>query len=367
MKPAWVICAPPDFAPHVGNVVTLYDTLFDLAARELPIPENEAVYETGMLKGLADINREFKKANKPVLSNYNPDFATEIQPILIRASSVKYVFAPAVGRMRILIDWKKLGSADPKFAQFRQLVFNALRNPDARPTDNTGNMPKLLGDEPYRLDGVIHQRVHLTLTHTQYAILQQWAKGMFIQSASVQQPLPAGRTITPDGLDRAALENCAGGGFYPGIEVGWQIRHPSIYAEPFRIDPGRPSPYLSDDGNVVKAGHFSRQMALPWQADFLQCKSEDDETKHFPNSGKWGWWPAQRPDSVFVSEDDLDNPSKSLPWHRSTRTNGWPEGFDADHNTPSYNEMLNNWTKFGFIVEKKEGVFIEDEREAEIP
>ena len=110
VKPAWVICAPPDFAPHVGNVVTLYDTLFDLAVRELPIPENEAVYKTGMLKGLADINREFKKAGKPVLSDYKPDFAAEIQPILRRAYSMKYVFAPAVRRMDILIDWKKMGS-----------------------------------------------------------------------------------------------------------------------------------------------------------------------------------------------------------------------------------------------------------------
>ena len=191
---------------------------------------------------------------------------------------------------------------------------------------------------------------------------------MFIEPASVRPSLPGGgRTITPEGIDRAALENCAGGGFFPGIEVGWQIRHPSIYAEPFRIDPGRPSPYLGDEGNMVKAGHFSRQMAVPWQADFLQCKSEDDNTKHFPNSGMWGWWPAQRPDSVFVSEDDLDTPSKSLPWHRPTKPDGWPEGFDGDNNTPSYNEMLSNWTKFGFIVEKKEGVIIEDEREANIP
>ena len=117
---------------------------------------------------------------------------------------------------------------------------------------------------------------------------------------------------------------------------------------------------------MVKAGHFSRQMALPWQADFLLCKSEDDETEHFPNSGKWGWWPAQRPDSVFASEDDLIS-SKTSSWHRATKTNGWPEGSDGDHNTPSYIEMLSNWTKFGFIVEKKEGVFIEDEREADIP
>ena len=34
---AWVIVAPPDFAPAIGNIVTLYDTLYDLAARELSI------------------------------------------------------------------------------------------------------------------------------------------------------------------------------------------------------------------------------------------------------------------------------------------------------------------------------------------
>ena len=126
---------------------------------------------------------------------------------------------------------------------------------------------------------------------------------------------------------------------------------------------------------MVKAGHFSRQMALPWQADFLLCKSEGDGTEHFPNSGMWGWWPAQRPDSVFTSEDDL-NSSKSSPWHRATKANvqtKWPEGYreepngERDQEMPSYKEMLSNWTKFGFVVEKKEGVLIEDEREADIP
>lgn len=348
VDPAWVICAPPDFAPHVENVVTLYDTLYDLAARKLSIPQKMAVYETGALKGLADIHREFE-AHKFTLSDYKPDFATEIYPILRRASSMKYVFAPAVGHMKILINLE-LGNADPSFNPKRQSVFESLRNPDAMPTG--GRMPKLLGDEPYDNQ---HPRKRLTLTHTQYAILQQWAKGNFIESARVQPPLPV--TVTPEGLDRAALENCVGGAFYPGIEVGWQIRHPSIYAEPFRINLDADSPYLGDNKKKIQAGHFSRQMALPWQADFLLCKSEG------PN----GWWPAQRPDSVFPSED-----AKSSPWHRPTKTNGWLEGFEEeegkfDHNTPSYNEMLDNWTKFGFIVEKKEGVFIEEEREADIP
>src|SRR5687768_14526144 len=29
---AWIIVGPPDFAPSIGNVVTLYDTLYDMAA-----------------------------------------------------------------------------------------------------------------------------------------------------------------------------------------------------------------------------------------------------------------------------------------------------------------------------------------------
>ena len=35
---AWVVVAPPDFAPAIGNIVTLYDTLYDIAVRELTIP-----------------------------------------------------------------------------------------------------------------------------------------------------------------------------------------------------------------------------------------------------------------------------------------------------------------------------------------
>jgi hypothetical protein len=122
---------------------------------------------------------------------------------------------------------------------------------------------------------------------------------------------------------------------------------------------------------IVKAGHFSRQMALPWQADFLQCKAEDDNSGVFPGMGLWGWWPAQRPDSVFASEADFKNvPPKPVPWHRSTKARAkinWSTGFDGDMEVPSYEEMLANWRKFGFIVEKTKGIYLEDEREPDIP
>jgi hypothetical protein len=231
-------------------------------------------------------------------------------------------------------------------------------------------MPKLLGDEPYPLSGgLIHQRVRLTVTPTQYALLQQWEKGNFVEPA-VGPPAPAKPIITPEGLDRAALENCVGGAFFPGIEAGWQIRSASIYSEPFRVNHGAPSPYLGDTSGVVRAGFFTRQMALPWQADFLQCKHEDDRTGAFSGSGPWGWWPAQRPDWVFASEGDFRaTPPNPVPWHRSTKagkTVPWPTGFSGDTSMPSYQEMLDNWRKFGFIVEKN-NLFLEDDRELDIP
>lgn len=372
VEPAWVICAPPDFAPHLTSVVTLYDLMYDVAARELVLPANEAVYSTGALKGLAAVNQEFKRAGRPVLSTYQPDFAAEIYPILYSAVASMFLFQPAIGHHGALAQWAKLASKDPKYAAERQGVMAWLREPDAKPSNSFPYMPKLLGDEPYPLPGGagVHQRVRLTVTPTQYALLQQWVKGKFVEPAAVPPAPPTKPNITPEGLDRAALENCVGGAFFPGIEAGWLTRSKEIYSEPFRVKPGVRSPYRGDV-EMVRAGFFTRQMALPWQADFLQCKHEDDQSGAFPSMDPWGWWPAQRPDWVFATEADFRaRAPKPVLWHRSTKAKAltpWPAGFGGDTTMPSYEEMLKNWRKFGFVVEKKKNLFLEDEREPDIP
>jgi hypothetical protein len=378
VAPAWVLCPPPDFAPHLTSVVTLYDVLYDVAARSLTLPTNESVYRTGALAPLLAINQEFKKAGKAVLSSYQPDFNTEIYPILYRAASAMYLFGQAVGQHTTIVKWPQLASRDKADQPARQGVFTFVRDPDALPSNSFPYMPKLLGDEPYPLaGGVIHKRVRLTVTPTQFAILSQWVKGDFVQPAVVPPKPPTAQAITPEGLDRAALENCVGGAFFPGIEVGWQVRAPSLYTEPvslhtepFRVAAGVKSAYLGDT-STVRAGYFTRQMALPWQADFLQCKSEDDASGAFPGLRRWGWWPMQRPDGVFSSEADYRaKPPKSSDWHRATKggtTSPWAVGFNGDTSTPSYVEMIDNWRKFGFVVEAKPTVFVETEREADIP
>src|SRR5439155_6981115 len=150
-----------------------------------------------------------------------------------------------------------------------------------------------------------------TITRTQYGLLKNWAAGNFVPPSSGGST--AAPQITPHGLDRAALENCVGAAFFPGIEVPWQIRNPALFIEPFRLNPNATSQYILPDGSLeggpLLPGHFSRQMAVPWQADFMDCSKLLN----------LGWWPTQRPDDVFINP--TDPLSARVPWARFDDTN----------------------------------------------
>jgi hypothetical protein len=368
----WLVVGPPDFAPPLPQLVSLYDVLLDVAVRELPIPPDEpdASGELSRLSGLAGLVRDLQDGT--ALSSYTVSFDTDVAPILRAAFGVSSVFEPAhqgkrnMGGLGISpVLWKQL--SDPAHPGVPGRIVAHLHPPagfDDGAADDTGrDMPHLLGDDPNNA-----QQKHrvLTLTPTQYAIMRKWADGVFIGSAlgpeSLLDPPPA-QDITPHGLDRAATECASGGAFFPGIEVGWLARQLWVFAAPFRIKHGAPSRYNGDQKEsqeTVAAGFFSRQMALPWLADFLQCMHEDDG---------WGWWPSQRPDSVQAQ------PEKPVPWHRSSGPDGvpkpWPEagiGLPArDEDTPSYREMLDNWHRFGFVMPTGDGRFGETERAENIP
>ena len=376
VESAWVISAPPDFAPHISNVVSLYDVLYDLAAREIKIPAKDDLYINGSLKSLKEIQKEFKANGSATLKTYKPSYDKEIYPILKATFDSAFVFGPASQRhTTINQNWKKLADPSTSSKPFREAIFNFIRAPSTPPTQAFPNMPKLLGDEPYPIGGVFHPSVRATVTETQYALLKQWKNGNFIASASPSgQPtaIAGPLQITPHGLDKAALMNCVGAAMYPGIEASWQIRWGSIFKEPFRIKYGAKikdrakSPYPSDKPGFVQAGHFTRQMAVPWQADFLECKIESGSGIF---SGDWGWWPAQRPDEVFVSTAEFKkSPPNKVEWTRSTAA-GVSQNWPAGSTRPSYDEMISNWSKFGFIIEDpaNPGFYIETERSINIP
>lgn len=372
---AWLLVGPPDFAPPIPQVVSLYDVLFDLAVRELPIPADESVYQTGELARLSGLAGFFRPG---ATSSYTVDFDRDVAPILRAAFGVTSV-VPHPSHAGTVMDGSQVNDwarwSDPKgFNGTRARIFGKIRKPsdsgsDTTPLEHDTFMPKLFGDGYDRPASGLRA---LTLTPTQYKILERWAARDFIGSrlgpSSVLNP-PAAQTVTPHGLDRAAIECASGGGFFPGIEVSWLIREPSLFAEPFRIKHGAKSPYLGDKdehATTVGAGFFSRQMALPWLADFLQCMHEDT----------WGWWPSQRPDSVYPTADAAAArvAQTRVPWHRATGPNGtprqWPDvgtGLPArDDDTPSYGEMIDNWSKFGFI-QAVNGHYAETERAEHVP
>ena len=42
---AWVLVGPPKYAPGIDNAVRLYDVLWDLGVRALPLPTGNALYQ----------------------------------------------------------------------------------------------------------------------------------------------------------------------------------------------------------------------------------------------------------------------------------------------------------------------------------
>ena len=179
----------------------------------------------------------------------------------------------------------------------------------------------------------------------QYALLRAWQKGDFDEDWG--QPAPP--AVAPEALDRAALENVSGGAFFPGMEASWLFAKKDVWEKPFRLARGRtvgtiPVPGEARRDVVVEAGAFSQQMALPWQADFLDCAAGPVADPSVEGGQRRvGWWPMTRPDDVFP----LDRPKDRRPWARI-----------ADPTTPagyremqSHNEMVDLWSTLGFVVE----------------
>jgi hypothetical protein len=158
------------------------------------------------------------------------------------------------------------------------------------------------------------------------ALMEKWAIGEFEADWAGHPPKPPALDDIsiqdqPTALDRAALESCAGGGFFPGIEAGQLMREPLTYDQnqPLRISP------------QLAPGALTEGMAVPWQADFRACDEEDGSD----------WWPGQRPVEVFRGQEQVD-------WVPS----GW-----------GFSDMAEKWSRLGFVV-KEEGTdrYVEDER-----
>jgi hypothetical protein len=191
---AWVISAPPRYSPTTNSITSLYDTI-----------------------------RQVALDNGSLTLPAQPSFRDDIYPILKRALDMRFVTAFAFGvgdhdSLSLLIP------PAPGQMAVRQAVFNKLKP--------AGNMPLLYGSSQIK--------------PFQSTFMQQWS---LEQSANDWPPVvPA--TITPDGLTRAALENCVGAAFFPGIEATSNVTSVS-YTEPFRLDQTTFTAGRDVEGNVA--------------------------------------------------------------------------------------------------------------------
>lgn len=344
---AWVIVAPPDFAPFTDNIVTLYEVM------------KEAVSGTKIPNKLS--------------------FVQDIFPIFERQNGYQWVNDMALrghgpdknGNFLSKDILKKLRDNSPANQAFRQGVFARIRNPRTKTQAqaNYNFMPILSGDEGDCEEGKPEKWLYLL--ETQYAILEQWAQGKFQDD----WPPPPARVEfesiplddQPAALDFASLSRCAGGAFYPGIEITYIARDKKLFSEPFRFDAAS-----------IKPGDITKRMALPWQGDFYQCQIH--------------WWPAQRPDYVLNEQElqaaislfPLEEKDSTLDLALLQRLN-WDRGVgqrlrftDSDATPPvppsttprpalpGDNDMVEKWSTLGFVTQRKtadgESLFVETGR-----
>ncbi|HEX4423731.1 MAG TPA: LodA/GoxA family CTQ-dependent oxidase, partial [Kofleriaceae bacterium] len=336
---AWVIIAPPKFAPAHESLVTLYDVMQSVASDKGWLPSRSGMVE----------------------------FHRDIYPILSRAANYAWVNGQAQRghgpgtRGTFLTPQALAALSDPAAAggaAARQAVFGRIRIPAALATSAVREqqatsyfMPQLSGDAGDCTQG--NPDTFLTVLPAQYKALGAWAAGDF-SIGSPFVPVPLDRIPVADqpaALERGALQPCIGGAFFPGIEMTYIATRPELYAREFRLDPG------------LKPGDITKYMAVPWQADFYECQ--------------FHWWPAARPDDVVPLEDyeqvisetswnaDQDNEA-SIPIATALANRvSWTRGLAAS-SPDGDNDLVRYWSELGFVVPKRapdgETVYVETER-----
>ncbi|MGH8908369.1 MAG: LodA/GoxA family CTQ-dependent oxidase [Egibacteraceae bacterium] len=210
---AWVIVAPPDYAPGVDCPVTLFDVMRQLGIDTFGLP-----------------------------APGTPSFDLDIDPILTRVRRLRWVHDDA-NWSDARLDSPNLRSRAPADQPLRLGVRNLVLRVESAFEGHTNP-----AGPPYRLRTF------------QRKILDDWVAGTFDNT-----PVAPGASISAEGLTAASLSGAAGQGFCPGIEAGIILLDNTLYTTPFDFRINHSS---------VSAGDLTALMAQPWQADFLKCNTE---------------------------------------------------------------------------------------------
>lgn len=346
---AWIVTAPPKFAPHMYHVVSILDRVYEAFPEAYPYAKEKT---------------NFYRDVYPVFAN-----AVNYGWVSAEASGVTGAKGAAHGPKQagnLLSPQYMAAFTDPSETgkPVRQMIYGLMRHapgkggklvdslmpaPPLRPTswkneefnreEEAFKMPKLwgTGGKPAQNKqlGKHLPDQFLSLTGVQLNHLKEWADGNF-EVGVLQQPVALEKlplSKQPHALDSSALQPTIGGGFHPGIEFPYLIIYREKFAEAFRVN------------NDIEPGAIAAYMSSPWQGDFWSCDI--------------AWWPTQRPDVVFEYDKT-----------KQTRTyREWFRGYDA-HGEPlsatdGYEQMAYAWSKLGMVlpIKNKDGSFLKDNGE----
>jgi hypothetical protein len=299
---AWVVTAPPNYAPDVIGIRTMYDLLVDLyvaagwmAAPATPSFRRDVYPILNRLSGLQWVNKGFA-------AQFGPGGPHDFQE---PAYIAKLARDPAL-------------DGYDACAELRQQVLLSFRPP--QPADgNQWPWPWLYGDA-MDVPATASPRQNAAISQAQYDTLAAWAAGRFVADWAAADPSPSSIDAVPLAdrpamLDRAALEHCLADAFHPGCEMTWPMRHLTMYSAPFRIrHRGADAPLPSYGKTLTQAealgrdgplfaqgpGDLTRWMGLPWQADTAYCRAGYDPTYDLYQPA---FWPARVPNHVLTDAD----------------------------------------------------------------
>ena len=346
---AWIATAPPNYAPQIEPLVTLYDMV------------TGASYDDASLQ---NIKTQF----------------SDVFPILYRLYRMQWVnqadFADNSLNDELKdIEFNRLLVAGDSEKALRERIFKRFRNPiytegaqiertesgelisKSRliPSKDQTNIKPSPTPAPLQLpyypgDGVDYPGSPLqwfAIPPFMYKHLENWAAGDFsVSEAEVQ----AAQSIESLGqfysgvfaesphsawlCARAALDDMYGGGFHPGVELTWPMRRKQMYAinteqasvsgdinllglREFRINATADieAVFYRDYGRVITAddvrksvagdaaakwlwqitpGDLTKWMGIPWQSDAASCQAVYTE-QDFPVPA---WWAANLPVTI---------------------------------------------------------------------
>lgn len=253
---AWVVVAPPDFAPAVQPMTTVYDVVYQLT------------------------RDKFGHDYDPLLPK-TVSFKRHVYPLLARSARDWWVRKLSDCKKKNFLDpdvLAKLKDNSPKFKEDRQKAWKQIQEHSQDPTrlEEALRQAQEEGGIPRKLAGAF------PIPEWRAEVMERWCEGEF--KSDWDNPEPEPPTLA---LDKTGLDTCYGYYLQPGIELPQIIENPATWRAPFRID-----------GTTLRPGDLTAGLVVPWQADYGVCRSG---------------WQAVRPETVFVKD------SERQPWNRNVQ------------------------------------------------